>query len=490
MKVAVLGAGLGGLSAAAHLASYGYDVTIFEKESSPGGRARRTSIEVGSESFNLDCGPTVFTMLDIARIPFEALGENMNDWVEMKNVNPSYRGVFADGTELNWPSANEKLDQVISDFAGIDEVIGFKKYEKWLNRLYEVEYEPFIAKNYNSVIDLLKQAKPLSMLFFMGAFRKMDKKTKAYLSDERLQLMLTFQSLYAGVTPDQALAIYSIISYMDLIKGVYYPEGGMCAYPERLADACKSAGVKIEYNSEISKVIKQNSKCEIQTNGTAEIFDAVISNADLPCSYPEIFDLEMPKSVSKGKYSPSCLLYVVGGTFEKKSELAHHNIYFSKNSQKSFDELIKEQTLMSDPSILISNPTYTDKTIAPANKDIFYVLEPSPNLNSNDHFSDSEGIKQRMKSHLKKAGIGVTQLDCEVLLTPNEWEKQGFYKGTPFSLAHTFLQSGPFRPKNEVKQIPGLFLCGTGTTPGVGIPMVIESGRLAAEKARAYLENN
>ena len=143
---------------------------------------------------------------------------------------------------------------------------------------------------------------------------------------------------------------------------------------------------------------------------------------------------------------------------------------------------------MSNPSFLISNPNVTDSEIVPNGSDVFYVLEPCPHLESKVKFKDQrQYLQDRMRGHITSSGIVLDRIDCEIFIDPNVWEAERMYRGTPFSMAHTFMQSGPFRPANQVRKRPGLFFCGTGTTPGVGIPMVIESGRLAAEKALKYI---
>lgn len=488
-RVAIIGAGLGGLSAASQLIANGYDVTIFERESNVGGRARRVTAQTPKGEYLTEIGPTVFTMLDVARIPFETLGIDMDKRVEMIKVDPSYRGIFADGSSLDWSADKETRFQRITSLAGTDQAQGFEDYVSWLEKLVKVEYDKFVAKNFDSVFDLLKTPGALARLLQMGAFSHMDKRVGKFISDPRLISMSTFQALYAGVTPSQALAVYCIISYMDLVQGVYYPKGGMCAYGEALADAMRDSGVKIHLETNVSKVETLRSGAHRIHSGNAnEDFDAVICNADLAYAYPEIFESDMPRRIRNGRYSPSCLVYVVGGSASSHLSNAHHTIHFSKDDKTSFDQLVKTKTMMTNPSFLVSRPTASDPTISPDGTDVFYLLEPCPHLDSQVEFEKNRELHiERMRGHLTKAGIELSRVDCEIFIDPNDWEQQRMFRGTPFSLAHTFFQSGPFRPKNRIKSKPGLFFCGTGTTPGVGIPMVIESGRLSAEVAHKYL---
>ncbi len=489
-NIAVIGAGIGGLSATAHLLSQGHEVTVFERDSHPGGRSAKRVFNTAHGEYLLECGPAVFTMLETGKMPFVELGQKLEDHVEMIKVDPAYQGRFGDGSVLDWPGNRQDIHQAISQFVSPREAAGFGKYTKWLEKLVEIEYDKFIAANFHKPTDIIKNPISLMRLLQMGAFKKMDKKVRDFLVDERLIAMSTFQALYAGVSPEEALAVYCIISYMDLVEGVYYPKGGMHKYPQALADACSDAGAKFNYDMKVERVSKTSNGIEVKANSMSDNYDSVICNADLAYAYPQIFGMDMPKKVEKGKYSPSCMLYVVGGKATSKKE-AHHTIHFARNSKYGFNDLVKRRQIMKDPSFLISNPTLTDPTISPEGTDVFYVLEPSPHLDSQVDFAyNREAHQERLKGLLTKGGVTFDRIDCEVFIDPVDWEAQGMYQGTPFSMAHTFFQSGPFRPTNAVKQIPGLFLCGTGTTPGVGIPMVIESGKLAAEKASMFLKKS
>lgn len=485
-RVGLIGAGLGGLSACAHLISLGFDVTIFETYSSPGGRARK----IVKDGFPLECGPTVFTMLDVANEPFLALDQSLESKVKMLSVDPSYRAIYSDGTSILWPNQKEQIHSVISEFSSEAEAQRFDEYVKWLKKLVDIEYDTFIARNFTSPLNMLKNSKQLLALLKMGAFSKMDKVVAKHLTDQRLIDLCSFQSLYAGVTPQEALGVYCVISYMDLIEGVYAPQGGMSAYPEALAACCINAGAKIHYDANVSSIKNKRGKYEVFSNGVGEIFDAIVCNADLPMAYPDIFGIPAPKKAREGKYSPSCLLYVAGTKSKLKAGTAHHNIHFSSSTKEAFADLVDKQVMMNDPSYLVSIPTVSDTTLCEKDSNIFYVLEPCPNLESKEDFvNNREFHKHRMIDHLKDGGYEVDSIETEIMLDPLDWEDQKMFKGTPFSMSHTFSQSGPYRLKNYNKALPGVFFAGTATTPGVGIPMVIESGRLSALKVKEYFTN-
>jgi phytoene desaturase len=211
--------------------------------------------------------------------------------------------------------------------------------------------------------------------------------------------------------------------------------------------------------------------------------DVVVLNPDLPVAWQDLLGGQ-PRSVKRLKYSPSCVTLLVGSN-KSYDHLAHHNIHFGKSWDGVFDELIKKKTLMSDPSILVTVPSKDDPDLAPAGKSSYYVLFPTPNLSANiDWKVTAPKYRDEMIRALEArgyAGFGAG-IEVEQLTTPLDWQNQGMEQGAPFASAHTFFQTGPFRPRNLAKGYENIVFAGSGTQPGVGVPMVLISGRLAAER--------
>jgi len=227
----------------------------------------------------------------------------------------------------------------------------------------------------------------------------------------------------------------------------------------------------------------------ITTDGERIPADAVVLNPDLPVAHRDLLGRE-PWDVRRLTYSPSCFLLLAGSS-AKYSKIAHHNIHFGRSWDGVFDELINKQELMSDPSILVTNPTASDPSLAPAGKEIYYVLFPTPNLDAPiDWTTTGERYRDEIVSTLEQRGyIGFGDaIEVEDVTTPLDWEARGMERGAPFASAHSFFQTGPFRPRNMWGD--NVVFTGSGTQPGVGVPMVLISGRLAAEritgKDRAY----
>jgi len=404
--VVVVGAGLAGLSAALRLAGAGRKVTVVERESVPGGRNGL----LNKNGFAFDTGPSVLTMPDLIADALACVGEELKDWLDLVPLKPLYRAFYHDGSQLDVHADTNQMQEEIARSISPAEAIGYGKYVDFVTKLYKYEMNDFIDRNIDSPLNLLTPN--LARLIALGGFRKLAPKVNQFLKDPRTQKVYSFQAMYAGVSPQQALAIYAVIAYMDSVNGVFFPKGGMHAVPR------------------------------------------------------------------------ACVTLLVGSN-KSYDHLAHHNIHFGQSWDGVFDELIKKKTLMSDPSILVTVPSKDDPNLAPPGKNSYYVLFPTPNLSAGIDW-ESTGPKYRDEMIRALEARGYTGfgegIEVEQLTTPLDWKNQGMEQGAPFASAHTFFQTGPFRPRNLAKGYENIVFAGSGTQPGVGVPMVLISGRLAAER--------
>jgi phytoene desaturase len=341
----------------------------------------------------------------------------------------------------------------------------------------------FIDRNIDSPFNLLTPN--LARLIALGGFRRLQPKVNQFLKDPRLQKVYSFQAMYAGVSPQQALAIYAVIAYMDSVNGAFFPKGGMHAVPRALAAAAQKHGVKFVYGSSVTSLDVSNSRVTAAVTDKGERYecDAIVMNPDLPVVWKSLLKRE-PLSIKRLKYSPSCVTMLVGSS-RKYDHIAHHNIHFGKSWDGVFDELIKKKTLMTDPSVLVTVPTHDDPTLAPAGKESYYVLFPTPNLDADiDWTIEKSRYRDEMVRTLESRGYEGfgDAIEVEHVTTPLDWQAQGMERGAPFASAHTFFQTGPFRPSNIAAGFENVVFAGSGTQPGVGVPMVLISGRLAAER--------
>ena len=478
-EVVIVGAGLAGLSTALRLAGAGRKVTILERESYPGGR--NGLLEKSGYSF--DTGPTVLTMPSLIEDALACVGERLSDWMELIPLNPLYRAFYADGSTLDVHADTERMENEIAQVIGGDEALGYRKYVDFVTKLYKYEMNDFIDRNIDTPFDLLTPN--LARLIAIGGFRRLAPKVAQFLKDPRTQRVYSFQAMYAGVSPQQALAIYAVIAYMDSVNGVYFPKGGMHALPRALAGAAQKNGVTIKYNTTVERLEKLNGRVSaaITTKGERFACDVIVLNPDLPVAYRELLDKE-PLSIKRLNYSPSCAVLLAGSS-KKYEHIAHHNIHFGHSWDGVFDELIKERRLMTDPSILVTVPTHDDPALAPSGKQSYYVLFPTPNLSADiDWKVESKRYRDEMIRVMESRGYEGfgDSIEVEHLTTPLEWEAMGLEQGAPFASAHTFFQTGPFRPSNIAKGFENVVFAGSGTQPGVGVPMVLISGKLAAER--------
>jgi phytoene desaturase len=301
--------------------------------------------------------------------------------------------------------------------------------------------------------------------------------------------VFSFQALYAGLSPFEALAIYSVITYMDTVEGVWFPEGGIHAVARGLAAAATGAGAAIRYGAPVERIVRRPGPSGRVTGvrlagGEVMAADVVVANPDLPAVYRHLVpDTAMPRTARRGRYSPSCALWLAGVRGRLPAGVAHHNVHFGRDWRGSFDALLSRGTLQPDPAMLVSVPTVSDPGLAPPGGHVLYALEPTPNLDGQVDWSTARsGVRDRMVARLSALGYPVDDIVTERFIDPSDWEAQGMERGTPFALSHRFFQSGPFRPGNVDRRIPGLVFVGSGTVPGVSVPMVLVSGRLASER--------
>ncbi len=240
-RVVIVGAGLGGLSTALRLAGAGRDVTVIEREPVPGGRAGIWQ----SGGYQFDTGPTVLTMPTLIEEAFACVGETMADWLELEPVSPLYRAYYPDGSKLDVHANVEEMAVEIDRTIGAQESANYRDFVDYVSTLYRLEMNDFIDRNIDSPFDLLTTN--LARLVAVGGFRRLAPKVGSFLKDPRTQRVFSFQAMYAGLSPFDALAIYAVIAYMDSVAGVFFPKGGMHAVPEALAGAAAKPGVKFRY---------------------------------------------------------------------------------------------------------------------------------------------------------------------------------------------------------------------------------------------------
>jgi phytoene desaturase len=303
-----------------------------------------------------------------------------------------------------------------------------------------------------------------------------------------LRRLFTFQAMYAGLAPSRALAIYAVITYMDCVEGVYFPEGGMHAIPTAMAEAAARHGVRVRYSTAVERVEVAGGRARAVITATGERIpaDVVVINADLPTACAQLLPPGYtPPRARRLRYSPSAVVLHAGSSADYPDSV-HHTIDFGSAWERTFAQVIDRGELMGDPSFLLTTPTRTDASLAPAGRNSYYALFPAPNLArpTIDWATEGPRYRDRIVATLQERGYPGfgDAIECEYLITPADWRAQGLAAGAPFAAAHTFGQTGPFRTATLHPGIENLVFAGSNTQPGVGVPMVLISGRLAAER--------
>ncbi|MEJ7764789.1 MAG: phytoene desaturase family protein, partial [Acidimicrobiales bacterium] len=412
-----------------------------------------------AEGFKIDTGPSVLTMTGILSDVFAAAGADMADHLTLHPVDPMYRATFPEsvGGEMRVRHGRPAMTEEIRRECGAKEA---------------------------EALDLVR----------LGGFRKLATVVQSYFDDPRLVQLFSFQSLYAGLSPFDALAVYSVITYMDTVEGVFAPQGGMHAISRGLAAAAGNAGVSFRYGAEVDRVVRRAGTSGPAigvrlADGELVRADAVVLNPDLPVAYRTLLpEVPVPRKVRRGEFSPSCALWLAGVRGAAPEGAAHHNIHFG-DYDSAFEALIGNGDLQPDPSILVSLQNHTDPSLAPEGCTTIYALEPTPHLGGRPDWTfERDRVRERLIRQVASHGYPVDDVVVERFLDPMDWERLGMEKGAPFALSHRFLQTGPFRPGNVDKRIPGVVFVGSGTQPGVGVPIVLLSGRLAAERVNELRE--
>ncbi len=472
-RVAIVGAGVGGLATAARLAYLGYDVNVFEKLSRCGGRNNI----IADQGFLFDTGPSFILMPDFFAEVFSFCGESLADYLDLMPLDEHYKIFYPDGTaftvyrdsdrtkaelETVAPGSSRAFDAFITETARI-----YKIVRPLMNTCYTKK--ALINPRYWLLIKKLK------------AFESYWSFAKKFFNSEKLCYAFTFESMFIGVSPYVAPAFYSVITYADHVQKIFHPRGGMYQIPLALEKLGKKFGSTFHYNCEVQKIGSTNHSLQLNAAAQELDFDTVVVNADYPYAQRVLLSRRIPR------YAYSCSTYLMYlGLKTKVTGLSHHNLLFAQDLQKNVREIFTESIIPEDPSLYIHVPTVTDPSLAPAGKDIVYLLVPVPNLENprEDFYQHEQRLKKIVFEKIyRMTGISLEELiEVEHAFYPQDFTtRYNLLHGATFGLAHNLLQSAFFRPPNRDASIPGLYYVGGSTQPGGGLPVVLASSRIVAD---------
>ncbi|MBW2522861.1 MAG: phytoene desaturase [Deltaproteobacteria bacterium] len=483
-KVVVIGAGPGGLTAAMLLASHGYEVEVFEKDRTVGGRNQ--CIEV--EGFKFDTGPTFLMMLFILEEMFVLCGRNVHQYLDIKSIDPLYRLKFGDGREfLPTRDANAMKEQISRLFPG--NYKGYLDYMKYEREKF-ARLVPCLQVPYSDLSDFV-HPRFLRAAPYLDAVSSLYSHLGKFFTDEELKLAFTFQAKYLGMSPWKCPGTFSIISYIEHDGGIHHPIGGLNRISHAMAKVVAEEGGQIHLDTPVDQVIVRGGRAVgVRLKDGAEVSaDYVVMNTDFGHAMSHLVPRDAIKKWTPEKLkkkSVSCsgyLLYL--GVDKIYEDVPHHSILFCSDYRRNVTEISDELGISEDPSIYVQNASVTDPTLAPEGQSTIYILVPIANNRAGiDWEAEKDRYRDKVLEIAEQRG-GLTDLRkhivAERMITPTQWETDfNVFDGAIFNLGHSIDQMLYFRPHNEFEEIESLYLVGGGTHPGSGLPTIYESGRISA----------
>ena len=481
----VIGAGIGGIATAARLAKNGYNVTVLEKNATPGGRCN----QIVRDGHRFDIGPTLFLMPEVWEETFASLGEKMSDYLDLRRIDPTYKVHFDDGLQLELTS---NIGDMQTQLEAVEKTAftGFLNYIAEGAKHYKISLEKFVGRNFFSIFDYFS-LKNLPLIFKLKALDKHYRNTGRFFKDERLKAAFTFQNMYLGLSPYDAPATYSLLQYTELAEGVWYPMGGMYAGIQALVKVAEKLGVKFIYDAPVKKIEVNGEKVlgVVLEDGRTFSSDIFIGNADLPYIYKELLpDPVEAKKLDEKLYTCSTIMFY-WGVDKQYPQIAHHNVFLGGDYKASFDQIFNDHSLPDQPSFYVHAPVRTDPAAAPEGQDTLYVLVPVGHLDAASEQDWGERIQRARQTVFERLSkeMGITDLEdhikFEIVYQPEVWkERFNLEKGAAFGLSHNFWQVGYLRPQNRHKTYKNLYFAGASTHPGTGLPIVLLSAKLTTER--------
>ena len=478
----VIGAGPGGLAAAMLLAAAGAKVTLFEKDKQVGGRTKVFS----EDGFRFDVGPTFFLYPQILESLFTRCGLRMQDYIEMKRVDPSYRLAFEHGPDVSISGDIEDLEREIGKL-DLHDARQIRRFIK-LNRKKLAAFVPVLKRPFLSLLDYLAPS-VLSALRHIVPLSSVDDELKRFFRDPRVRLAFSFQTKYLGMSPFRCPNLFTFLAFLEYEFGVWHPSGGCGAVSEGMARAARDLGVDIRLGEAVTEIVFEGKRAlGVKTDSGFTPADASIVNADFAHAATTLIPKQLRKrwsdeKIENAKYSCSTYMLYLGidGQYEK---LDHHTIFLSHDYSNNISEIEAAAVVPSNPSIYVCNPGRTDPAFAKDGNASLYVLVPVGHCGGVDWSKEKQSFRNTVINRLE--GFGLTNLRerirYEKIFTPNDWREQvSVYRGATFNLAHGLDQMLYFRPHNRFEDVDGVYLVGGGTHPGSGLPVIYESARISSD---------
>ncbi len=480
----VIGAGVGGIASAAHLARHGFHVTVFEKNQRPGGRCDHFS----HEGHRFDSGPTLLIMPVIYEQEFAALGASLHERLDLQRVDPTYHLVFDDGSRL---ALTSDLTAMYRQIEAI-EPNSFQAFLHYLGeggQLYNLAMEQLVERDFRTAFEFFN-INNLPLLFNLKPLVPHYHHVSTLFRHPHLRAAFTFQDVYMGLSPFEAPSTFSMMPYTELAHGVWYPKGGMYSVVEALMQIATDAGVEFEFETPIERIDIERSRARgvLLSNGRWQAADIVIANADLPYVYTQLLpDPDLAGELVDKEFSCSAISFF-WGVDKTYPELSAHTLFLAEDYQENFKSISEQFTLPDNPSLYIHAPARLDPAAAPPEQDTLVAIVPVGHMDEK-HAQDWVELRDLARKAVfhRLALLGITDLEAhlkfEMNYTPPSWHKRyNLMKGATHGLSHTLTQLAYFRPHNRHPRYQNLYFVGASTHPGTGVPSALISAHQVVDR--------
>jgi len=486
----VIGAGIGGITTSVFLARNGYDVRIIEKNPFAGGRCA----QLNKDGYRFDLGATMMLMPGIYKEVFGSLGISFEEGKDYFPLEDLYRIYFDDGSSLAFTTDQSRMKEQHELF----EPGSFERSRKYVGEGYEIYrlgLEKLIARNFYNLFELVN-FRNIGLFFRLKILISNWNFAKKFFNDRRLLMAYTFQNIYVGQSPFTSPALFAMVPAAELTEGSFHVKGGMFGIVQKMIDAATEAGVKFNYSKTVAgiKLNARKARSVVLDDGSEIEADIFVGNADLPYIYRELLpDKRKSKHLDNLKYSCSAICYH-WGLDKTYPQLGQHSVFLSDGFREGLDRIFTDKTINDEPSFYVHAPVRSDKGAAPPGHDTLSVVVGAGHVDPSkkqDWNAMKESTRTAVIKRLKNAGLEDIEdhIKFEICHTPPDWEQVcNVSRGSVFgSLGHNILQMGYFRPHNRHDKYHNLYFVGGSTHPGNGIPNILMSSKLVAE--RIFKEN-
>lgn len=483
-KVVVIGAGLGGLSAAISLASEGFAVELLEKNDKVGGKLNTLT----KDGFTFDLGPSILTMPHIFQALFDRAGKDMADYVNIQKVEPHWRNFFEDGTVIDLCENTENQKQEL-DKLGPDTYAEFQRFMAYAKRLGQETEAGYFTEGLENLWQMLKFYGPLRSLNF-DIFRSMDQGVRRFISNPKLVDILNYFIKYVGSSPYNAPAVMNLLPYVQYEYGLWYVKGGMYGMAQAMQTLAVELGVNIRLHTEVTEIQTQGARASGVKLQRGEVLpaDIVVSNMEVIPAMRQLLHSPASDLTKMQRFEPSCSGLVLHlGVNRHYPQLAHHNFFYSDQPRRHFDAVFKNHYLSDDPTIYLVAPCKTDPDQAPKDCEIIKILPHIPHIDPEKPLTADDYRALRERVLLKLERMGLTDLRNHIV-TEEYWtplDIQAKYysnQGSIYGVVSDRFKNLGFKAPQRSNRFSNLYFVGGSVNPGGGMPMVTLSGQLVRDK--------